>query len=111
MSSETEKALSEMGIDFGSKPECTVESGVRLRHRSLNSQVQKPKHYVGEQGLEVETVLQNFIPRYENSYVGHRVASAVEYLLRAPLKNEKEDIAKAKENLEQILTYWGEQIE
>lgn len=111
MSSETEKALGEMGIDFGSQPDCAVESGVRARHRSLDLTVRKPKHYVGEQGLEVETVLQNFIPRYENSYVGHRVSSAIEYLLRAPLKNGKEDIAKAKENIEQILAYWGEQIE
>lgn len=71
--------------------------------------VNKPNHYIGIHGLEVEEVLQNFIPRYENSYAGHRVASAIEYLLRAPLKNKLEDIEKAKQNLEQILNYEKEQ--
>lgn len=71
--------------------------------------INKPNHYIGIHGLEVEEVLQNFIPRYENSYAGHRVASAIEYLLRAPLKNKLEDIEKAKQNLEQILNYEKEQ--
>ena len=58
--------------------------------------VNKPNHYVGIQGLEVETVLQNFIPRYTDSYEAHRIASAIEYLLRSPLKNGTEDVKKAK---------------
>ena len=70
--------------------------------------VNTPKHYVGEQGLEVETVLQNFIPRYEDSYVAHRVASALEYLLRAPLKNREEDMKKARKNIDQALEYLEE---
>ena len=67
--------------------------------------VNKPNHYVGIQGLEVETVLQNFIPRYTNSYEAHRIASAIEYLLRSPLKNGTEDVKKAKKNIEQVLSY------
>lgn len=70
--------------------------------------VYKPQHYVGEFGLEVEEVLENFIPRYQNAYVGHRVASAVEYLLRAPYKNGDEDIRKAGKNIEQIIEYMEE---
>lgn len=73
------------------------------------SMVHKPKHYIGEQGLEVETVLQNFVPRYKNAYVGHRISSSLEYLLRAPLKNKKEDLEKAKKNIEQALNYLEEQ--
>lgn len=67
--------------------------------------VNKPNHYVGIQGLEVETVLQNFIPRYTDSYEAHRIASAIEYLLRSPLKNGTEDVKKAKKNIEQVLSY------
>lgn len=67
--------------------------------------VDKPKHYIGDHGLEVEDVLRNFIPRYENPYVAHRIASAIEYLLRSPLKNGKEDIEKARYNLTQALMY------
>lgn len=67
--------------------------------------VNKPNHYIGIQGLEVETVLQNFIPRYTDSYEAHRIASAIEYLLRSPLKNGTEDVKKAKKNIEQVLSY------
>lgn len=67
--------------------------------------VNQPNHYIGNQGLEVEVILKEFIPRYEDGYVAHRVSSAIEYLLRAPLKNGKQDIEKAKKNLAQALEY------
>ena len=67
--------------------------------------INKPKHYIGINGLEVETVLQNFIPKYKDGYVAHRASSAIEYLLRSPEKNGLEDIKKAKQNLEQIIEY------
>ena len=70
-----------------------------------NDMINQPLHYVGEQGLEVEVVLQNFIPRYEDPYVGHRIASAIEYLLRSPLKNQRQDIEKAGKNIQQALAY------
>ena len=70
--------------------------------------VNKPNHYIGEYGLEVEDVLRNFIPRYTDPYVGHRVASAIEYLLRSPLKNGQQDIEKARKNLDQALGYMEE---
>ncbi len=70
-----------------------------------NNEVDKPKHYIGENGLEVEEVLRNFIPRYKDTYIAHRVASAIEYLLRSPLKNGNQDIEKAAYNLQQALTY------
>ena len=65
--------------------------------------VHSPNHYIGEYGLEVEEVLRNFLPRYVDSYVAHRIGSAIEYLLRSPLKNGKQDLEKAKYNLEQAL--------
>ena len=70
-----------------------------------NDMINQPSHYVGNQGLEVEEVLQNFIPRYEDPYVGHRIASAIEYLLRSPLKNQRQDIEKAGKNIQQALAY------
>lgn len=70
-----------------------------------NDIISKPSHYIGINGLEVEEVTQNFLPRYTDGYVSHRVGSAIEYLLRAPLKNGLEDIEKAKENLQQIIDY------
>jgi hypothetical protein len=72
------------------------------------STVDSPNHYIGEHGLEVEDILQQFIGRYEDAYVAHRVASAIEYLLRAPLKNGNEDIRKARKNLDQVLDYVDE---
>lgn len=65
--------------------------------------VHSPNHYIGTYGLEVEEVLRNFIPRYENAYVAHRIGSAIEYLLRAPLKNGKQDLEKARYNIKQAL--------
>jgi len=73
--------------------------------QSHSNNITKPNHYIGIHGLEVEEVTQNFLPRYTDGYVSHRIGSAIEYLLRAPLKNGIEDIKKAKENLEQIIEY------
>lgn len=64
------------------------------------------KHYFGIFDLEVETVLQNFIPKFQDAYIGHRVASAVEYLLRSPEKNGIEDVKKAHRNLEQAVEHY-----
>lgn len=64
------------------------------------------KHYFGIFNLEVETVLQNFIPKFQDAYIGHRVASAVEYLLRSPEKNGIEDVKKAHRNLEQAIEHY-----
>lgn len=67
--------------------------------------INKPRHYIGDNGLEVEQILAEFLPRHEDGYISHRVGSAIEYLLRAPYKNGLEDIYKASENLEQIKRY------
>lgn len=75
-------------------------------HTNTNKDmVNQPNHYIGEYGLEVEDVLRNFIPRYTDPYVGHRIASAIEYLLRSPLKNQRQDIEKAGKNIQQALAY------
>lgn len=74
----------------------------------MNDKVNSPKHYIGEKGLEVEEVLRQFLPRYEDAYVAHRIGSAMEYLLRSPLKNGKEDLRKAIKNIELAIEYLEE---
>ena len=78
---------------------------VELIEETTLDTVNSPNHYIGINGLEVEQVLQEFIPRIEDSYVAHRIASAIEYILRSPLKNGEEDYRKAMKNLEQVLEY------
>ncbi len=91
-----------LGIVVGEITSISFEEAMDLVE---NDMINQPPHYVGKQGLEVEAVLQNFIPRYEDPYVGHRVASAIEYLLRSPLKNQRQDIEKAGKNIQQALAY------
>lgn len=70
-----------------------------------NDVVSKPSHYIGINGLEVEQILAEFLPKIEDSYVAHRIGSAIEYLLRSSSKNGDEDIKKAGQNIEQIIKY------
>lgn len=70
-----------------------------------NDIISKPSHYIGINGLEVEQILAEFLPKIEDSYVAHRVGSAIEYLLRSSSKNGDEDIKKAGQNIEQIIKY------
>ena len=37
----------------------------------IKEAVKHPKHYQGINGLEVFTVMENFIPKYENSFDGY----------------------------------------
>lgn len=66
----------------------------------MTEKVNKPKHYIGDRGIEVNEVLIDFLPRYSDAFVAAKVADAIEYLLRAPFKNGVEDIAKAQRCLE-----------
>ena len=67
--------------------------------------INSPNHYIGDNGIEVEDVLSGFIKRYDDGYVAHRAASAIEYILRSPLKNGLEDLKKARKNLDQAISY------
>lgn len=63
--------------------------------------VNHPEHYQGLDGLEVDEVMQNFIPKYKNAYVGAMICNVLKYVLRAPVKGKQlEDLKKAKVNLE-----------
>ena len=81
------------------------------RHNKNKDMINSPNHYIGENGIEVEDVLVGFIVRYEDAYVAHRAASAIEYILRAPGKNGLEDLKKARKNLDQAIRYEEEKDE
>lgn len=70
------------------------------RKNKNKDMVNHPEHYQGLDGLEVDEVMQNFIPKYENSYVGAMIFNVLKYILRAPAKGKQlEDLKKAQKNL------------
>ena len=69
-----------------------------------NDMVNHPKHYQGLDGLEVDEVMQNFIPKYEDSYVGAKICNVLKYILRAPAKGKQlEDLKKAEQDLKSAI--------
>ena len=74
----------------------------------IKEAVKHPKHYQGIYqgiyGLEVFTVMDNFIPKYENSFDGYIAGNVLKYVLRAPSKGKMlEDLKKAKEHLDLLI--------
>ena len=70
----------------------------------IKEAVKHPKHYQGIYGLEVFTVMDNFIPKYENSFDGYIAGNVLKYILRAPSKGQMlEDLKKAKEHLDLLI--------
>ena len=66
-----------------------------------------PKYYVGKSGMEFETFSREFISKIEDGYIAHRIASAMEYLVRAEFKHidSLEDYEKAISNIQQVIDY------
>ncbi len=57
--------------------------------------VEQPSHYIGEHGLEVREIEENFLVRYQDGHLAHLAGALLEYLLRAPSKGKlTEDIQK-----------------
>lgn len=57
--------------------------------------VEQPSHYIGEHGLEVREIEENFLVRYQDGHLAHLAGALLEYLLRAPSKGKLvEDIQK-----------------
>lgn len=70
----------------------------------IKEAVKHPKHYQGIKGLEVFTVMENFIPKYEDSFDGYLAGNILKYVLRAPSKGKMlEDLKKAKEHLDLLI--------
>lgn len=59
--------------------------------------VEQPSHYIGEHGLEVREIEENFLARYQDGHLAHLAGALLEYLLRAPSKGKLvEDIQKVQ---------------
>lgn len=59
--------------------------------------VEQPSHYIGEKGLEVREIEENFLVRYQDGHLAHLAGALLEYLLRAPSKGKlAEDIQKVQ---------------
>ena len=59
--------------------------------------VEQPSHYIGEHGLEVREIEENFLVRYQDGHLAHLAGALLEYLLRAPSKGKlPEDIKKVR---------------
>mgnify|MGYP002741180895 FL=1 len=70
----------------------------------IKEAVNQPKHYIGVDGLEAITVMENFLPKYDDAYIGYLVGNVLKYMLRAPSKdNQTEDFKKAKKYLDMII--------
>lgn len=88
-------------MDFGDFANISKELAENAK---IKEAVKHPKHYQGIKGLEVFTVMENFIPKYEDSFDGYLAGNIVKYVLRAPSKGKMlEDLKKAKEHLDLLI--------
>lgn len=70
----------------------------------IKEAVNSPKHYFGIYGLEAITVMENFIPNYEDSYMGYLIGNVIKYILRAPQKGKLlEDLKKARKYIDEAI--------
>lgn len=66
--------------------------------------VNKPKHYKGAHGLEVQEIIENFVP---DPYSAH-FKDAVKYLLRHMNKGKpKQDLEKCRYYVNKMIEDWG----
>jgi phage protein gp29 len=68
-------------MDFGDFANISKEL---VENAKIKEAVKHPKHYQGIKGLEVFTVMENFIPKYEDSFDGYLAGNILKYVLRAP---------------------------
>jgi hypothetical protein len=80
-----------------------------------NDVVNSPNHYILFKDIEVKDVVKEVLRRWQdesNTDMSFNQAGmmkeALQYLLRAPKKNKKEDVEKAVYYLKAILEEWGE---
>lgn len=68
--------------------------------------VEQPSHYIGEHGLEVREIEENFLVRYQDGHLAHLAGALLEYLLRAPSKGKlEEDIHKVQYLANEMVEY------
>lgn len=83
-----------------------IESVGAMFNDSDDSQVEQPSHYIGEHGLEVREIEENFLVRYQDGHLAHMAGALLEYLLRAPSKGKlAEDIKKVRYLANEMVEY------
>lgn len=83
-----------------------IEAVGSMFNNSDNSQVEQPSHYIGEHGLEVREIEENFLVRYQDGHLAHLAGALLEYLLRAPSKGKlAEDIKKVRYLSNEMVEY------
>lgn len=83
-----------------------IEAVWSMFNNSDNSQVEQPSHYIGENGLEVREIEENFLVRYQDGHLAHLAGALLEYLLRAPSKGKlSEDIKKVRYLANEMVEY------
>ena len=83
-----------------------IEAVGSMFNNSDNSQVEHPSHYIGEHGLEVREIEENFLVRYQDGHLAHLAGALLEYLLRAPSKGKlAEDIKKVRYLSNEMVEY------
>lgn len=91
--SEQEQSLADVLVDMVN----FIEAIGSMFKDSDDSQVEQPSHYIGEHGLEVREIEENFLVRYQDGHLAHLAGALLEYLLRAPSKGKLiEDIQKVQ---------------
>lgn len=83
-----------------------IEAVGSMFNDSNDSQVEQPSHYIGEHGLEVREIEENFLVRYQDGHLAHLAGALLEYLLRAPSKGKLvEDIKKVRYLSNEMVEY------
>ena len=92
---EIENKTERMGLDKQSND---------LQQRKRKDNVNSPSHYnFGD--IEVVDFIDQVTKHY-NSEVAYHIGNAIKYISRAPHKNGKEDVAKAKWSIERAFENW-----
>ena len=91
----------EKGIDELRK---RINQSNDLQQRKRKDNVNSPSHYnFGD--IEVVDFIDQVTKHY-NSDVAYHIGNAIKYISRAPHKNGKEDVAKAKWSIERAFENW-----
>ena len=91
----------EKGIDELRK---RINQSNDLQQRKRKDNVNSPSHYnFGD--IEVVDFIEQVTKHY-NSDVAYHIGNAIKYISRAPHKNGKEDVAKAKWSIERAFENW-----
>ncbi|EJG0135961.1 DUF3310 domain-containing protein [Staphylococcus pseudintermedius] len=72
------------------------------------SEINKPHHYMFEDGTEAIKIINMIVKRYKQSIVAAQIYNAIKYIVRAPFKNGVKDLKKAKESINFAIKFWDD---